>query len=90
MLPQAVPFASIKAIRGCHYLCLGGRAAKSLGEGKSEITGGWCVFFGGAITTEGVNEGSYESFSSDNVLTSLKYVIAEHENFDVLNGYKFT
>jgi hypothetical protein len=34
--------------------------------------------------------GGHESFSSGNVLTSLKYVIIEHENFELLNGYKFT
>ena len=28
--------------------------------------------------------GDHESFSSGNVLTSLKYVIIEHENFELI------
>ena len=69
-----------------------------LGEGGGEIIGGkfflcfWGMFFlgGGHQSLRSNWGGGHESFSSGNVLTSLIFVIIEHENLELLNGYKFT
>jgi hypothetical protein len=37
-----------------------------------------------------LGEGGGEIIGGKNVLTSLIFVIIEHENLELLNGYKFT
>ena len=52
-----------------------------------------CLFLEGHQSLRSIKlrgGGGHESFSSGNILTSLIFVITEHENFELLNGYKFT